>query len=58
MGIREAEKTEMQGLIVIEVGEKKLTDVTTSMKMWKKIHRKDRHTGEQEREHLKTTTIE
>ncbi len=33
MGIREAEKTEMQGSIVIEVGEKKLTDVTTSMKM-------------------------
>ncbi len=40
----------MQGSIVIEVGEKKLTDVTTSMKMSKKIHRKDRHTGEQERQ--------
>ena len=33
-----------------EQGSRKiLTDVTTSMKKWKKIHRMDRYTGEQER---------
>ncbi len=39
----------MQGSIKIEAGEKKLTDETTSMKKWKKIHRQEGDTGEQER---------
>ena len=40
----------MQGSINIEASEKKLTDLTTPMKKWKKIHRKDRDNGEQERQ--------
>ncbi len=38
----------MQGSIKIEAGEKKVADVTMKKKK-KKIHRKDRGTGEQER---------
>ncbi len=32
----------MQGSIKIEAGEKRLADLTTSMKMWKNVHWKDR----------------
>ncbi len=35
----------MQGSIKIEAGEKELTDVTTSMKKLRTIHRKDRDAG-------------
>ncbi len=50
MDIRKTEKQKNARVNKIEAGEKKLTDVTTSMKKkWKKIYRKDRDTEEQER---------
>ena len=49
MGMRKVEKQENQGSRRIEAGKKRLTDVTTSMKKWKKIHRKDKDTEEQEK---------
>ncbi len=51
MGIREAEKKQENASVnKIEAYEKRLIDVTMSMKYLKKIRRKDRDTGEQERE--------
>ncbi len=50
MGIREAEKKQENASVnKIEAYGKRLIDVTMSIKYLKKIHRKDRYTGERER---------